>query len=120
MPRVRPPANLPAVIHARLKPRWEWQPKQGRFATKTREVPARQRLAEGTEISHLVERLQKVSSDELSAADKKLARWVQFRLPTHVDIDAELREIRSWPCVAEAHIVPPPSLPGPMMSGYRS
>jgi hypothetical protein len=114
MPHAKPPANLPVVIHALLKPRWQWQPKQGRFATVTREVPAFVRLPEGSEISYLVGRLQEFAAAELSASEKKLARWVQIKLAPHADVNAALREITTWPCVAEAHIVPPPSLPGPM------
>jgi hypothetical protein len=116
IPRVRPLANLPVVIHALLKPRWKWQPQQGRFATKTHEVSLREKLPRGTETSYLVDRLQKPLAAELSASEKKLARWVQIKLPPHVDVNAALREITSWPCVAEAHIAPPPSLPGPISS----
>lgn len=114
MPPAKPPADLPAVIHALLKPRWEWEPKQRRFATRTRQVLAGDKLPEGTEISYLVDRLQKFESAELSAAEKKLARWVQIKLPSHADVDSVLREITSWPSVAAAHVVLLPSLPGPM------
>jgi hypothetical protein len=114
VPHPKPPADLPVVIHALLKPRWEWQPKQGRIATETREVAAGEKLPRGTEISYLVERLQKFAAAELSAPEKKLARWVQIKLSPQADVDSVLREITSWPCVAEAHVVPPPSLPGPM------
>lgn len=114
IPSVKSPADLPIVIHALLKPRWEWQPKLGRIATATREILTGEKLPVGTEISYLVERLQKVAGDGLSAAEKKLSRWLQFKLRPHTDVDATLREIRTWPCVAEAHIVPPPSLPDSM------
>jgi len=111
MPDAKPPANLPVVIHALLKPRWTWKPKQGRFATKTREVPVAEKLSGGVEISYLVDRLQKLAAAELSLPERKLSRWVQIKLSLDADAESALREIRKWPCVAEAHIVPPPSLP---------
>jgi hypothetical protein len=114
MPHVKPPAGLPVVIHALLKPRWEWQPKLGRFATKTREVTTEGRLPQGAEISYLVERLQKLAATSRSAPEKKLARWIQIKLSPNVNAAAALNEIARLPFVAEAHIAPPPSLPGPM------
>jgi hypothetical protein len=77
-------------------------------------VSAGDKLPKGTQISYLVDRLQKLSATALSPSEKKLARWVQIKLPPDADIDAALREITSWPSVAEAQVVPPPSLPGPM------
>ena len=114
MPRAKPLADLPVIINALLRPRWEWQPQHGQFATKTRRVHIAEKLPGIAEISFLVERLQKLATAEISVSEKKLARWVQIKLSPHADVDAALREIASWPCVAEAHIVPPPSLPGAM------
>jgi hypothetical protein len=114
MPHAKPPEGLPAVIHVLLKPRWTWQPQHGRFATETREVRTAGKVPGGAEISYLVERLQNLVTAKRSSAEKKLARWVQVKLGPHADVERALDEITSWPCVAEAHIVPPPSLPGPM------
>ncbi len=110
MPTANPLANMPVVIHALLKPRWAWSPQHRSFATATRAVPV-QELLPGAEISYLVERLQKLAAAVLSAPEKKLARWVQIKLPPQTDAAAALSEVAAFPCVAEAHLMPSPTLP---------
>lgn len=114
-PPVPPLANMPVVIHALLKPRWTWLPQQHRFATATREVPLAESLR-GAEVAYLVDRLQKLAASDLSAPEKKLARWVQIKLPPQADADTALQAMVSLPCVAEAHVMPPPSPPGAMQA----
>jgi hypothetical protein len=113
MRQVEPPAGMRPTIHARLKPRWDFHSAPHRFATITggQEFLPERHLPPETQIDHLVPRLQKEAREALSAEERKLSRWVQIILPPGADAETHLAELRTWPFIAEAHIVPPPSLP---------
>jgi hypothetical protein len=111
MPHVKPLDGTPGVIHALLKPRWEWRPTQSCFATKTQAMPLEGAIDGVAEVSYLVDRARMSLDTGHSAAEKKLARWVRIKLDPEADVDEELQKVSAWPCIAEAHIAPMPSLP---------
>ena len=113
MRRVEPPAGLRPVIHALLKPRWELDPKTRRFVSGRREIVPDEHLPAGTQIEYLVGRLQTVAREGLSTHEKRLSRWVQIVLPEGADAERYVSELQGWPCFAEVHAVPHPSLPSP-------
>jgi hypothetical protein len=115
MRKVDPPAGLHQTIHALLKPRWNFHSNSRKFATITggQEFAPEHHLPPETQIDHLVPRLQKGARELLSAEERKLSRWVQIILPRGASAEDCLAKLQTWPFIAEAHIVPPPSLPSP-------
>ena len=114
MRKVETPAEVRPVIHALLKPRWDLEPSPRRFVAGGREVLPDEQLPEGTRIDYLVSRLREVPRKSLSPPEKKLARWVQIVLPKKAEAEKYVAELQAWPCFAEVHIAPTPSLPMPM------
>ena len=115
MRKVDPPAGMRPTIHALLKPRWNFHSNSRKFATVTggQEFAPEHHLPPDTQIDHLVPRLQKGARELLSAEERKLSRWVQIILPRDASAEEYLAKLQTWPFIAEAHIVPPPSLPSP-------
>src|SRR3954452_16469955 len=113
MRKVDPPSGMRPVIHALLRPRWDLEPKALRFLTGRREFVPGENLPSGTQIQHLVSRLQNVDRENLSAVEKKLSRWIQLILPQGTEAEHYVAEMQSWPCFEEVHVAPRPSLPSP-------
>ena len=113
MRKVEPPAGMRGVIHALLKPHWNLQQGPRSFVSGENEVVPDPYLPPETQINYLVSRLQKVDRDRLTPEEEKLSRWVQIVLPQGTEAEQYLAELRAWPCFAEVHVVPPPSLPSP-------
>lgn len=113
MRKVEPPAGMHTAIHALLKPRWELEAKSRRFVAPRQEFVIGDRLPPGTEVDYLVSRLRKVARESLSPEEKKLSRWVQIILPLGTKGEEYVTGLQSWPCFAEVHVAPEPSLPSP-------
>jgi hypothetical protein len=113
MRKVEPLSAMRPVLHALLKPRWDLDPKRGRCVTGRRELALDDHLPPETQTEYLVGRLRRVPRASLSAAEKRLARWVQIILPAGADAAKYVAELRTWPCFAEVHVAPQPSLPSP-------
>lgn len=112
MPNVPATPDSASVIHALLKPRWRWDADQQSFATATRRCAASETLPRGSEVGYLVPRLQKLKAEAMQAQQKKLARWLQIKLPASSNSSDVLKCILKTAWAAEAHLAPTPSPPG--------
>jgi hypothetical protein len=99
------------VIRALLKPRWRYESASRRFEVGSRRFTPDKSLPPRTRIEMVAPRLQTTPHESLSAAERKLSRWVQIVLPQKADPAEYVQELMSWPCFEEVYISAPPSLP---------
>lgn len=113
-PEVPVPKNsgIRIPIDLKLKTNWNFNAKGGRFESAGGdEFAPRDDLPKGTKIVYKVPALAQADESHLSKHEKDLRRYMQVILPPGSLPEEFLETVRSWPCVAEAHVAPTVSLP---------
>jgi hypothetical protein len=105
-------SGLRTPVEVKLKPKWSYDTAHRIFVSGSGEKfdPA-QTLPKKTKIVYKTPSLLNVGDEKLSPSEKNLLRHMQVILPFGESPFDHLDDIRSWPCVQEAHAAPEISLP---------
>ncbi len=106
--KVRTPIDL------KLKPKWHFDASRRVFVSDSGEKFApRGKLPKNSRIVYKVPSLVGAAQARLSKYERDLQRYMQVVLPAGESPAEYLEVVRAWPSVAEAHVAPEVSLPGP-------
>lgn len=105
-------SNVRIPVDLKLKPKWRFDPSSRVFESDSgKRFTPRGDLPKNSRIVYKVPSLAKCHEAELSRHERDLRRYMQVILPAGESPAAYVNLIRSWPCVAEAHVAPEVSLP---------
>jgi hypothetical protein len=103
--------RIPVV--ALLRSNWQFDADRQVFTSGKRRVFSPwTSLPADSQIVSMVPRLAQVPKSRLTAAERRLARYVHIVLPYTVSPEQILGVVQAWPSVSEAHVGPRPALPG--------
>jgi hypothetical protein len=112
IPAVPAPKNgrIPVPIDAKLEPGWHYDAGRREFVSDSGETfqPGRD-LPKKTRIVYKVPHV--ADATKLSQAERDLQRYLQVILPPAEAAADYVQTVRSWPCIADAHVGPEVSLP---------
>lgn len=114
IPAVPLPSNsaVRIPVDLKLKSKWRFLPNRRVFRSDSGEEFAPWNdLPKNTRIVYKVPSLARSDEAELSRAEQELRRYMQLILPWGHPPEEYLQTVRSWPCVAEAHVAPEVTLP---------
>lgn len=98
--------RLPIVVE--LKKGWHYEEASGSFAHGRQRFDPAEALPAGAQVT---QRFPAGSIPPRTTQERELARFVQLVLPPD-DVPAKYLDlVQRWPCVANAYVIPPPSLP---------
>jgi hypothetical protein len=107
-----PDSPIRTPVDLKLKPGWRFLPDRRAFRSDADETfTPRGDLPKYTRIVYKVPSLAASDEAGLSEHERELRRYMQVILPKGQSPEDYVQAIRSWPCVAEAHVAPEVSLP---------
>lgn len=116
VPEVPQPPGISTPIDVTMKAAWSYEPATRTFSSSSGETFAlRGLLPKGTKVVHKTPSLAKKDPSTLSAAERKLTRYLQIILPAGEPPAAYVARVRTWPPVEDAALGPEISLPQPKL-----
>lgn len=107
-----PNSSIRTPVDVKLKSGWRFERKRRVFRSDTgEEFKPSTELPTNTKIVYKVPSLADANEAELSGHQMALRRYMQVILPKGQSPADYVELVRSWPCVAEAHLSPVVSLP---------
>jgi hypothetical protein len=107
-----PDSAIRTPVDLKLKPGWRFLTDRRVFTSDWDEkFTPRDDLPKYTRIVYKVPSVAASDEAELSEHERELRRYMQVILPRGQSPEDYVQAIRSWPCVAEAHVAPEVSLP---------
>ena len=114
IPAVKVPqgVGIKIPVDFKLRPQWRFNTARRVFESDSGEsFSPRGALPKNSKIVYKVPSLAEASAVTLSEAEQDLQSYMQAILPEGMVAADYVEAIRSWPCVAEAHVAPQVSLP---------